>query len=267
MTNQPRNPGTPPPTAVICCAVLADELEHLARGLGHIVHREILEQGLHNEPDKLRRHLQQAVDRIEAETAAEAIVFGYGLCSRGIEGVGADRCRLVIPRAHDCITLLLGDHQRYAEYVACHPGTYWYSPGWNRHHVPPGPQRYRERLECYRRQFGEEDARYLMQNLENWYHTYDRATYVDLGLGDNSAAVQYTRRCAEWLGWTFDHQTGDPALLEALLAGPWDEQRFLILEPGQCARLTGDDRVIDAIDRSAWTDAADRSDGGGQINA
>ena len=47
-------------------------------------------------------------------------------------GVHAQRCRIAITRAHDCITLLLGSKERYAEYVAQHPGTYWYSAGWNR---------------------------------------------------------------------------------------------------------------------------------------
>lgn len=35
--------------------------------------------------------------------------------------------RLVIPRAHDCITLYLGSRQRYLEQFNARPGTYWYS--------------------------------------------------------------------------------------------------------------------------------------------
>ncbi len=52
-----------PRTAVITCAVVEAEIRHFARGVEHLVHVEVLEQGLHQEPDKLRIALQEAVDR------------------------------------------------------------------------------------------------------------------------------------------------------------------------------------------------------------
>ena len=88
-------PGDPPPKppriAVITCAVLEIEFNQLARGLDHVIRIEVLEQGLHQDPDKLRRELQVAIDRVEASTDAEAIVLGYGICSRGSEGVRTRR--------------------------------------------------------------------------------------------------------------------------------------------------------------------------------
>ncbi len=69
-----------------------------------------------------RSRSRRAIDAVERETDAEAIVLGYGLCSRGTEKLRCQRCQLVVPRAHDCITLLLGDKQRYSDYVAQHPG-------------------------------------------------------------------------------------------------------------------------------------------------
>ena len=233
--------------AVIACAVLETEVEHLLRGAEHVEHLEMMQQGLHNDPPRLRGELQLAVDRIEAEhPRVEAIVLVYGLCSRGTEGVRAARCRLVIARAHDCITHLLGSRQAYARYVAEHPGTYWYSPGWNRHHSPPGPERYYRLLAEYRQRFGEDNAEYLMQTEQHWFQTYTRATYVHLTIGATDADTAYTKRCAHWLNWTYDEQAGDPALLRDLLTGPWDDDRFLVLEPGQSLRMTGDDRIIAA---------------------
>ncbi|NOX54613.1 MAG: DUF1638 domain-containing protein [Planctomycetes bacterium] len=243
-----RHDGGTAKVCVITCAVLEDEVGHFARQLPNIRHIEILQQGLHNEPDRLRRELQEAVDRVEHQfPEADTIVLGYGLCSRGVEGVRSRRCRLVIARAHDCITHLLGSKERYRQYVAEHPGTYWYSPGWNRHHVPPGPERYKQLFRQYAEKYGEDNARYLMEMEQHWFTTYDRATFVDLGLTDVTEDEQYTRRCAEWLGWSFDRQCGDPRLVHDLLAGPWDEERFLVLQPGQTVRLTGDDRIVEAV--------------------
>jgi hypothetical protein len=239
----------PLPTVVITCDVMKDEIVHLMQGMDHIVHMEVLQQGLHNDPPRLRRELQQAVDRVERNVPkAEAIVLGYGLCSRGVEGVHTQRCLLVMARAHDCITLLLGDRNRYAQYVKDHPGTYWYSPGWNRCHLPPGPERYAQLLEEYRKRFGEEDAQFLMETEQTWFKNYDRAAFVDLGTPGAEKDIRVTRECADWLGWEFDRQHGCPGLLRDLLSGNWDNDRFLVLQPRQTPRMTADEQIVKAVD-------------------
>lgn len=234
-------------TAVITCGVLETEILHFVRDIPHVIHVEILKQGLHNDPSLLRSELQAAIDHVETVVPqAAAIVLGYGLCSRGTENVRARRCKLVMARAHDCITLLLGSKERYADYVARHPGTYWYSPGWNRHHTPPGKERYEMLYLRYVEQFGKDNAEYLMETEQHWFKTYDRATYVDLGIGSTDADLTYTRRCAEWLKWSFDHQRGDPGLLLALLNGEWDDERFVVVESGQTIRMTSDSRICES---------------------
>ncbi len=243
--------AAPPRTIVITCAVLEDEVVHYGRDMAHIEHVEMLEQGLHNDPPRLRRQVQAAIDDLEQRfPQAQAIVLGYGLCSRGTEGLITQRCRLVIARAHDCITHLLGSHQRYTEYVSRHPGTYWYSPGWNRHHTPPGPQRHAQLLAQYTRDYGADNAAYLMEAEQHWFHTYNRATYVHLTIGATERDIDFSRDCARWLNWSFDVQQGAPSLLRDLLAGAWDDERFCIIEPGQTFRMTADDRVVEAIPAS-----------------
>jgi len=246
--SQPTLPVNPQGVAVVSCAVLEDEMKHLCAETGHIVRVELLPQGLHNDPPLLRLQLQMAIDKVEGDAQIQTIVLGYGLCSRGIEGVRTRRCRLVIPRAHDCITLLLGDKERYRKYVAENPGTYWYSPGWNRHHVPPGKERYELLRQKYVEKYGEDNADYLMEAEQNWFKTYNRATYVELGVGPIKKDLEYTRQCADWLKWEFDHQRGDIGLMKTLLSGPWDDERFLMLEPGQTARMVADERVVEKVE-------------------
>jgi hypothetical protein len=236
-------------TAIILCQVLELEIDHFAAGAPHVVRIERLQQGLHNEPPKLHKHVQETIDVVERETDAEAIVLGYGLCSRGTEKLRCQRCQLVVPRAHDCITLLLGDKQRYADYAARHPGTYWYSPGWIKHHLPPGPGRAEAMQREYCEKYGEDNAKFLMETEQQWYHNYDRATYVDIGgIGTTDQDIEFTRQCAAWLGWNFDQQRGDPALIQELVEGPWSADRFLVVPPGKTLRMTGDDRVIELAD-------------------
>jgi Protein of unknown function (DUF1638) len=239
--------GGHPRIAVILCAVLEVEIETLVKDMPRVVHIEKMEQGLHNEPDRLRKELQAAIGRVEADCDADVIVLGYGLCCRGTVGLTTTRCRLVVPRAHDCITLLLGSKERYAKYVAEHPGTYWYSPGWNKHHTPPGEERYHTLRKAYAQKYGEDNADYLMECEQNWFKTYDRAVYVHLSTGATDRDKAYTKGCADWLGWGYDEQAGDPALVRALVSGDWDAERFLVVEPGQITRMTCDDRIIEAV--------------------
>jgi hypothetical protein len=234
--------------AVIACSVLDQEVLHYAQGQTQILAVELMEQGLHNDPAKLRQHVQMKIDELETRhPQLNAIALVYGLCSRGTEGLVTRRCRLVIARAHDCITHLLGDRQRYAEYVRQHPGTYWYSPGWNKHHIPPGQERYEKLLAKYVEKYGQDNAEFLMESEQHWFSTYNRAAYVHLTIGATEGDIGYTRKCADWLKWGFDIQQGDPALLIALVRGQWDDERFLVLEPGQTLRMTADDRVVEAV--------------------
>lgn len=243
----PNHSSVPPPIAIILCAVMEDEIRILAQGMPHIVAIHPLEQGLHNTPQLLSQRLQEAVGHLESTTNAQAITLVYGLCSRGTENVTTRRAQLIVPRAHDCITLLLGSKERYAQYVQQNPGTYWYSPGWNRHHSPPGEERYQKYLAEYRKKFSEEDAQFLMETEQAWFSEYKLAAYVDLGLTpetDVQADIAYTRKCADWLKWSFDRQRGDPQLLRDLLTGPWDDGRFLVLNPGEFLKMTADEKIM-----------------------
>lgn len=237
--------------AVITCAVLEIEIEQLIRQSPGVVAFHRLPQGLHNTPDELRVHLQRTIETAEQDSTVDSIVLGYGLCSRGTEGVTTRRCLLVVPRAHDCITLLLGDKERYARYVEEHPGTYWYSPGWNKHHVPPGKKRFDLLRNQYVERYGPDNADYLMETEQGWFKDYQRAVWVDIGIGRTEENIAFTRECAQWLGWDFDEQQGESALLHDLLKGPWDDDRFLVLQPGQTLKMTADARVIEAVNANA----------------
>ncbi len=235
-----------PKIGIIACAVLEMELNHFSSGLEHVASLEIMKQDLHNQPELLRAELQAAIDRMEKLAEVEYIVLLFGLCSRAIEGLHGERCPLVAARAHDCITLLLGDKNRYASYAARFPGTYWYSPGWIATNTQPGKVRYESCYEEYLEKYGEDNADYLMELEQSWMHEYNRATYVDLGVGDREAGLAYTRECAQYLNWDVDCQEGEPSLLRDLLNCNWDEERFLIVRPGETFHITTDARVMEA---------------------
>ena len=228
---------------LLACRVLWREFSRFAADSAHEIHYRFLPQGLHLEPDRLRRELQAGLDQAEAE-GFDRILVGYGLCCLGTTGLCTRTTPWVIPRAHDCITLLLGSKERYRDYFDRHPSTYWYSPGWIETGAQPSRRRLEQSLAYYRERFGEDNARYLMEQLEGWVKDYLRAAYVDLGVGDSEASLAFTRRCAAELKWELDVLEGDPGLVQRFLNGPWSEAEFVEVPPGRTIRASGDERVI-----------------------
>jgi len=193
----------------------------------------LMPQELHQQPDNLRSELQKALNRtcdIQGRPYA-ASLLGFGLCSNGIVGLAA-KISIVVPRAHDCITLLLGSKEKYQQYFDTHRGVYWYSPGWIEAGHQPSRQRYEQTLESYRQQYGD-DAEFVMQSQHNWIKRYNWAAYIDWGLDNTKSDKEYTKSCAEFLGWNYDELKGNPALMQRLLDGNWNDNEFLVVRPGQ----------------------------------
>ena len=148
----------------IVCKVMQREAYFCAARSRNVVDIVLVPQGLHNEPDKLRSEIQAALDRtVDSQGRAyDTSLLGYGLCSNGIVGLSA-KIPVVVPRGHDCITLLLGSKDKYKQYFDTHRGIYWYSPGWIEGGNMPGKQRYENTLKEYEQKYGKDNAEYLMQ--------------------------------------------------------------------------------------------------------
>jgi len=232
----------------IVCKVMQREAYFCAARSRNVVDVVLMEQGLHDEPERLRREVRKALERTTdiQGRAYDASLLGYGLCSNGIVGLSAE-IPIVVARGHDCITLLLGSKEEYRRYFDSHRGVYWYSPGWIESGKQPSRDRYDKLLDEYRRKYGPDNARYLMELEQRWMNEYNWAVFVDWGLGDTGLYRKFTKDCAEFLGWNYDELKGDPSLMQRMLDGQWNEDEFLVLEPGQTIKEDlPSDRIIRA---------------------
>lgn len=219
---------------LIVCKVLQREAYLCASKSKNTIDVCLIEQGLHNEPDKLRETLQAELQNTTDIQGNEydASLLGYGLCSNGIIGLNS-KIPIIVPRGHDCITLLLGSKERYQQYFDTHKGIYWYSPGWIDTNTQPGKDRYEKLLREYTEKYGADNAEYLMQMEQGWMNEYQRATYVGWGTCDEKDYKQYSKDCATYLNWQYDEIKGDPGLMQRMLDGDWNENEFLKVNPGQ----------------------------------
>ncbi len=225
----------------IVCEILAREAAHAAAHSPNIIHLEYLHSGLHDEPERLRSAVQE---RIDAASGGEFdfIVLGYGLCSRGTADLVARETPIVIPRCHDCITLFLGSREYYDREFSEHPGTYYYSDGWIEHKNGDLSQgtlkssfetRAEERYQDYLEKYGEDNAKFLIEQEGLWLTHYNRAALIDTGLGDIETYRRFTRDVADANGWEYAELPGDTRMVDVLFNGNWAEDEFLVVRPGQ----------------------------------
>jgi len=248
MINPQKHPSTcpPPRLALMACSVFEREIALHAAGATHIVETRWFEMGLHDCPDQLRNTLQENLDILDARPDIEAIVLAYGLCGRGTVGLRPLRHKLVIPRAHDCITVFMGSKEAYAEHQCRCPTCYYYTPGWNHGRRVPGPEKLAAMRDELAKKFDADDIGFLLETEREQWAQHDTATYIDLGTDDAETEAQYARRCADWLGWKFERIHGDAKLLRDLLWGNWDNDRFQIIEPGMRLGHAPDENVMRA---------------------
>jgi hypothetical protein len=237
----------PPQTAIIACDVFQDEI---LKFLGDASMAEVplvwLEMGLHDSPDLLRRTIQERIAAVEANAEITTIILAYGLCGNGLAHVTSGRCPLVIPRSHDCISVLLGGPEAHASVLAENPATYFYSPGWIRGRRVPGPDREAHLRAMYGERYPDDEemvADLIEADTETFAH-HNCAAYVDLT--DDPDAEDYCRSCARHLDWNFRRLEGNPSLLRDLLFGPWDPDRFLIVPPGRATAIAPDGTLTTA---------------------
>jgi hypothetical protein len=259
---------------VIACSVMTREISLVAATCESTLHLHFMEQELHNRPDELRRMLQAEIDRIDAGMGAEgatpadhgssginatvqnagagddaqAIVLAYGLCSNAICGLRSRRYPLVAPRAHDCVTLIIGSRERYQEYFDSHPGTYWFSPGWIEQTGVPGKERVERLRADYVARYGEDNANYLMDMEQEWLRAYDRCAYVAWPELHRDEYESVTRDSSAYLEWEYDEVPGDDGLMRRILDGRWDSADVLIVPPGETIEPSFDQSVIQMTD-------------------
>lgn len=229
----------------IVCKVMQREAYFCAARTKNVVDIILMPQGLHDEPDKLRSEVQKALDNTHDIQGRpyDASLLGYGLCSNGIVGLSA-KIPIVVPRGHDCITLLLGSKDKYQEYFDSHRGVYWYSPGWIESGKQPSEERYETLLKEYTAKYGDDNAQYLMEVEQGWIKEYNWATYIDWGLTDSEEYRDFTKRCAEFLKWNYNELQGSPGLMQRFVDGQWNNAEFLLVKPGE---KISDDLTNDGI--------------------
>jgi hypothetical protein len=238
---------------LIACEIFYRELSAaVARSINQI-DVEFLPKGLHDIGQAaMSARLKEAIAAVD-ESGYEAVLLGYALCSNGLLGLEAKSIPLVVPRAHDCITLFLGGKERYLDYFLKNPGVYFKTSGWIERGeglAQAGQDTIQDQIgltlsyEALAAKYGEDNARFLRDQFQNMTRNYGKITFIEMGVEPDDRFHQQARREAAALGWKYEELKGDMSLIQDLVDGRWDEERFLVVPPGYRIAPSYDERII-----------------------
>ena len=237
----------------IACEILFREVCLCASKSKHIIDVVFQKKALHDIGEaEMYKALQSAVNQVDYNKY-DAILLAYGLCNNGIRNLHAP-IPMVVPKAHDCITLLMGSREKYADYFANNPGAFYHSSGWlerSTHSKEEGSVMHQlgiaKSYEEYAEEFGEENAEYLMSMFGNWLVNYNKVTFINNGVGDIKNNIAMSQAYAKDNNWEYEEIDGNICLIERLVDGDWDEQDFLVIPPNRKIMPSNDANIITYI--------------------
>lgn len=237
---------------LIACEVAFREIVYCAARSVNQIEPEFLSQGYHDNPDVGIQRIQEHINAVEPERY-DGILIGYGLCNNMLNGLKATNTQLIVPRAHDCITFFLGSKEAYHTHFHANPGTYYYTAGWLEHRKR-GSERPERRqgaaiggdttYEALVEKYGEENAKFLHQTLWDWTSHYSRGVFIDFDFTSHLPYKQEAQEICQERGWQFENMQGDLSLLQNWLDGPWPDEAFQLVKPGQTIRPSYEDSII-----------------------
>lgn len=232
----------------IVCDVMKGEFERITPDDNHNnLDFIFLEQHLHDTPDKMRKKLQDEIDKID--DIYDKIILGYGLCSNGIVGLKSDKHEIIVPKVDDCISLFLGSKERYVEEFKNNPATYYLCRGWIEYGSDPYrgyivnagkedkiPKEWIRNKERYGRRILDEDTtKFLITQLMG---NYNRVVLID---NNDLEEIhrKYANDMAKFLSEVLNKNIelveikGSTALLKKISGGNWDKENFIRVQKGE----------------------------------
>jgi len=145
---------------------------------------------------------------------AERVLLAFGYCGNAVVGLTAGAFELIVPRADDCISLMLGSCARRDE-VSTEKATYFLTPGYLEHESNIWSE-----YQAFVARRGQEMADRIFASLLAHYR---RLGIIDTGTFDVAPFLERTRPIAATFGLDHEVIPGTTGAFQRLLTGPWDE--------------------------------------------
>ncbi|MDT8902572.1 DUF1638 domain-containing protein [Anaeroselena agilis] len=205
---------------IIACQTIKEELCLALKETGVDYPVIYIESGLHNTPNVLHSRIQAQLDLLGN---VDYVLLAFGFCGNSLVGIKSSAFTIVLPKADDCIPLLLGSCEA-RKLITQEMGTYFATKGW----LDYEKNILWEYERCISR-YGEQRALRVMKTMLGHYR---RFMVIDTGAYETDCVTPRTEEFAARLGLKHAITPGSLRLLHKLLLGQWD-QEFIVLAPGE----------------------------------
>jgi hypothetical protein len=222
---------------LIACEAFTREICACMAEMPHVIDLEFTAIDSHDHPDTLRQSIQEKIDAVEKSGRTyDAMLLCYGLCGNATVGLVARSTQLVIPRAHDCCTILLGSKKLFSRHFEKCPSQPFYSRGHIEHHsdahtrhlLTKSPEEQKALLADL---YGEENAESLAAAMNPGCG--NRLVYINVPPTESRECIQLCREKAEKENKAYIQLEGSLALIRNLMSGNWYPADFLVVKPGK----------------------------------
>ena len=201
-------------TKIIACSMIEDELNLVMERHGCALPVIWIERWLHESIRLLRDEIDKA---IAGMPDADTILLAMGICGNALEGLSNEHARIIVPRFPDCISMQLNGPKRM-DY-------FYYTRGWLKGDRVL-TKMYTDAVEKH----GEKKAKKAFSVL---LKNYSAISMVDTRAYPMAEACDLVRPFAELLEKELLTVPGNTDILERLILGEWDDERFCVIEKGE----------------------------------
>lgn len=222
---------------LISCSVFKNFVEKFISDNMLPIDAEFISMGMHLNPEKLNKELQEEIDRTRKEY--QAVLLLYGLCGNSILGLTAREIPIIIPRVHDCCTLFLGSRKKFVENFEGKQSSEWYSSDYldelkkqkDAGYFKEEHWYYGLEYEKLVEEYGEDNAKYIYETI---YGQSEKSEIVFIKTGhekDNVNLIKLEKKAAE-KGIKVLELEGSYHMVKNLLWELFSEEDYLVVPPG-----------------------------------
>jgi hypothetical protein len=204
-------------TCLIACGTLKQELNLIMEKRNRKYPVVWIDSGKHASPDKLRTSVQNAIDGIPRSCKTILLLFGF--CGNAMVGIESGDHTLVLPRAADCIPLFTGSLTQREK------SSYFFTEGY----INSGGSVATDTSKVFER-YGEKRGLFILKKMLGHYKNF---SIIDTGAYNVEEARGTVDAFAKLVEIPVSVIPGSLGYIDALLAGGWQEDSFLLVPPGK----------------------------------
>lgn len=169
---------------ILSCEIFKPYIEVLLKEerLPYTYELTYYEMDQHNQPKEFHQLLQSKIDESKG---FDMVLLLYGICGNVTSHLKATHCPLLIPKVHDCATVLLGGKSRFIEIFGERLSTPWMALAHDENH---SDHQYLgdDNEKLLEERYGKDNAAYLRQFFEA---NASKKLYLSLGLEEDEKRI------------------------------------------------------------------------------